>query len=138
MSIVYKARVYLIRFSKVFPFALCFIVLLSLIETLYALYIGDFVLYDGSLTPNTPIAWFIARYYEFGVYSLILALVFAISFETCIYNKESIGYLTIFSGQQLYFSSIELYPEYIYLICIINIIISAFFVWKALRILINQ
>lgn len=138
MSIVYKARVYLIRFSKVFPFALCFIVLLSLIETLYALYIGDFVLYDGSLTPNTPIAWFIARYYEFGVYSLILALVFAISFETCIYNKASIGYLTIFSGQQLYFSSIELYPEYIYLICIINIIISAFFVWKGLRILINQ
>ena len=138
MNIVHKARVYLIRFAKVFPFALCFIVLLSLIETLYALYIGDFVLYDGSLTPNTPVAWFIARYYQFGVYSLILALVFAISFETCIYNKASISYLTIFSGQKIYFQSIELYPEYIYLICIINIIISAFFVWKGLRILINQ
>lgn len=138
MNIVYKSRICLIRFAKVFPFVLCFLVLSSLIETLYALCICDFVLYEGNLTPNTPIAWHIARYYTFGVYSLILAFVFAISFETCIYNKASIGYLAIFLGQQKYFPTIELYPEYIYAIVTFNLLCSGFFVFKGITILFRK
>lgn len=135
MNLVYKSRIGIIRFAKVFPFLLCFIVLVSLSETIFALVLSDFVAFDGGITPNTPFAWFIARYYTFGVYSLILALVFAISFETCIYNKASIGYLFTFLGQQEYLPNIELYPEYICAICIINILICGFFCYKGLRIL---
>lgn len=135
MNLVYKARVGLIRFAKVFPFLLCFIVLVSLSETVFALLMGDFVLLDGSLTPNTPFSWLIAEFYTFGIYSLFLALVFAISFETCIYNKASIGYLAIFLGQQKYFPTIELYEEYIYTICFVNICICVFLVYKGIKIL---
>ena len=67
MNLVYKSRIGLIRFAKVFPFLLCFIVLISLSETLFALLLSDFVILDGSLTPNTPLAWFIADKYEFEI-----------------------------------------------------------------------
>ena len=130
MNLVYKSRIGLIRFAKVFPFLLCFIVLISLSETLFALVLSDFVEFNGGITPNTPFAWLIANYFEFGIYSLILALVFAISFETCVYNKASIGYLALYLGQQKYFPTIELYPEYIYIICMVNIFICGFFCYK--------
>lgn len=138
MNLVYKARVGLIRFAKVFPFFLCFIVLVSLLETLFALLMSDFVLLDDSLIPNTPFSWLIAEFYTFGIYSLFLALVFAISFETCIYNKASIVYLAIFLGQQKYFPTIELYPEYIYAIIAFNLLCSGFFVLKGITILFKK
>ena len=47
MNFVYKSRIGLIRFAKVFPFILCFIVLVSLSETLFALVLSDFVVFDG-------------------------------------------------------------------------------------------
>lgn len=134
MNLVYKARIGLIRFAKVFPLLLCFIVLVSLSETLFALLISDFVLLDGSLIPNTPFSWLIAEFYTFGIYSLFLALVFAISFETCFYNKASIGYLAIFLVQQKYFPTIELYPEYIYAICLANIIVAGYLTYKGIKI----
>lgn len=133
MNLIYKSRIGLIRFAKVFPFLLCFIVLISLSETLFALVLSDFVEFNGGITPNTPFAWLIANYFEFDIYSLILALVFAISFETCVYNKASIGYLAIFLGQQKYFPTIELYPEYIYIICMVNIIIASWLVYKGVK-----
>lgn len=138
MNLVYKARVGLIRFAKVFPFLLCFIVLVSLSETLFALLVSDFVLLDGSLTPNTPIAWFIASKYEFGVYSVLAAIFLSVTFETCVWNKTSEIYLLVFLKQQTYFPTIELYPEYIYIICIINILICVFFCYKGIRLLINS
>lgn len=49
MNLVYKSRIGLIRFAKLFPFLLCFIVLISLSETLFALLLSDFVILDGSL-----------------------------------------------------------------------------------------
>lgn len=138
MNLVYKARVGLIRFAKVFPFLLCFIVLVSLSETLFALLMNDFVLLDGSLIPNTHFSWLIAEFYTFGIYSLILALVFAISFETCIYNKASIGYLAIFLGQKQYFITIELEPTTIYIICLANIIASGYFIYKGVTIFLKS
>lgn len=137
MNIIYKSRIGLIRFAKVFPFLLCFIVLISLSETLFALVLSDFVEFNGGITPNTPFSWLIANYFEFDIYSLILALVFAISFETCVYNKASIGYIAIFLGQQEYFPTIELYPEYIYAICITNIVITSFLCYKGVKQLIK-
>lgn len=103
---------------------------------LYHLWI--FVLYDGSLTPNTPMAWMIAKVYKFGIYSIFMAIVFAIAFETCIWNKLSIAYCASVLGQQSYFINIELYIEYIYAIVIVNIIISAFFVWKGTTIFLKN
>jgi hypothetical protein len=138
MNLVYKSRIGLIRFAKVFPFLLCFIVLISLSETLFALLLSDFVILDGSLTPNTPLAWFIADKYEFEIYSVLAAIFLSIAFETCVWNKASEIYLLALLKQQAYFPTIELYPEYIYAICIANILICGFFCYKGIKILIQH
>ena len=138
MNFVYKSRIGLIRFVKVFPFLLCFIVLISLSETLFALLISDFVILDGSLTPNTPLAWFIADKYEFEIYSVLAAIFLSIAFETCVWNKASEIYLLVLLKQQTYFPTIELYIEYIYAICIANILICAFFCYKGITIFLKN
>ena len=135
MNLVYKSRIGLIRFAKVFPFVLCFIVLISLSETLFALALSDFVVLDGNIIPNTPFAWFVAEKYEIGIYSVLLAIFLSIAFETCLWNKTSEIYLLVYLKQQVYFPTIELYPEYIYAICIANILICSFFCYKGIRIL---
>ena len=138
MNLVYKSRIGLIRFAKVFPFLLCFIVLISLSETLFALLISDFVTLDGSLTPNTPLAWFIADKYEFEIYSVLAAIFLSIAFETCVWNKASEIYLLVLLKQQTYFPTIELYIEYIYANCIANILIYAFFCYKGITIFLKN
>jgi hypothetical protein len=138
MNLVYKSRIGLIRFAKVFPFLLCFIVLISLSETLFALLLSDFVTLDGSLTPNTPLAWFIADKYEFEIYSVLAAIFLSIAFETCVWNKASEIYLLVLLKQQTYFPTIELYIEYIYAICIANILICAFFCYKGITIFLKS
>lgn len=135
MNLVYKSRIGLIRFAKVFPFLLCFIVLISLLETLFALLLSDFVILDGSLTPNTPLAWFIADKYEFEIYSVLAAIFLSIAFETCVWNKASEIYLLALLKQQTYFPTIELYPEYIYAICIVNIIVAGYLTLRGINII---
>ena len=137
MNLVYKSRIGLIRFAKVFPFLLCFIILVSLSETLFALILSDFVVFDGGITPNTPFAWFVAEKYEIGIYSVLLAIFLSIAFETCIWNKTSEVYLLVYLKQQVFFPTIELYPEYIYAICIANILICSFFCYKGIKMLLK-
>lgn len=137
MNLVYKARVGLIRFAKIFPFFLCFIVFISLSETIFALCQSDFVGYDNGIVPNTPISWFIADKYEFEIYSVLAAILLSVAFETCVWNKASEIYLLMYLKQQVYFPTIELYPEYIYIICIINIALCGFFCYKGVKILLR-
>lgn len=138
MNLVYKSRIGLIRFAKVFPFLLCFIVLISLSETLFALVLSDFVVFDGGITPNTPFAWLIAEKYEIGIYSVLLAIFLSVAFETCIWNKASEVYLLIYLKQQVYFPTIELYQEYIYAIIAVNLLCSGLFVFRGITILFRK
>ena len=137
MNLVYKSRIGLIRFAKVFPFVLCFIVLVSLSETLFALALSDFVVFDGGIIPNTPFSWFVAEKYEIGIYSVLLATFLSIAFETCIWNKTSEVYLLVYLKQQVYFPTIELYPEYIYAICLANIVLAGYLTYKGIKILLK-
>ena len=133
-----NARRLLIKFGKVLPFIVCFIILIAYIENIYSLYTKDFLCYENCFTLNTPITFWIATKMQYDLLVLVVITIISYATETCCWNKLAILYLFIQLVEKSYFSTIELYPEYIYLICIINIIISAFFVWKGLRILINQ
>ena len=138
MNFVYKSRIGLIRFAKVFPFLLCFVMLISLSETLFALALSNFVVFDGGIIPNTPFAWFVGEIYEIGIYSVLLAIFLSVVFETCVWNKASEIYLLVYLRQQTYFPTIELYPEYIYAICIANILICGFFCYKGINIFLKS
>ena len=132
-----KFRRLLIQLGKILPFVICFLVCINYIEILFAVATYDFLDWNGIVVPNTPFSFFIGQYFEYNIQMLVVLIIISIAIETCIYNKLSCAYLGINLFEKSYFNS-ELYPQYIYLICIINIIISAFFVWKGLRILINQ
>lgn len=138
MSVIYNARVTLIRIGKILPFIICGIVLLSYIETLMALITSNFSLWDNNIIPEDRFSWFIGGYFEYDFITLVIIIIISIAIETCYWNKLSILYLFIQLGEKSYFATIELYEEYIYMITIANIIISGFFVWKGISIFINN
>lgn len=132
-----KFRRLLIRIGKILPFVMCFIVLIGYVESCIALYFSDYVLYGNDTILNTKVSFAINKFIEYDIQMLVVLCIISIAIQTCFYNKLACIYLGVNLFEKSYFD-FELYPEYIYLICITNIIISAFFVWKALRILINQ
>lgn len=138
MSIVYKARVTLIRTAKVFPFILCFIVCISYTESMYALLMKNYCMLDDSITLYKPISWFVGNIFLYEWYAIIMATILSFAMETCWANKASIIYLCVNAWERDYFLTIELYPEYVYAICIANIIVSGFFVWKGIKILCSK
>lgn len=124
----------LIQVGKVLPFAVCFLVVINCMETAFALATNDFLMYDGTVIPNTPISFFIGHYFEYNLQMLVVLCIISIAIETCYWNKLSCIYLCINLWEKSYFD-FELYPEYIYAICIVNILICGFFCYKGMRIL---
>ena len=135
MNIVYRTRVILVNMGKMLPFVLCGIILVSYSETMFSLATSDFVEWNGYTIPNTPVSWFIGNYFEYDLVTLFALLIMSIAVQTCFWNKISLLYLFLQLKEKEYLSSIELYPEYIYAICIANILICSFFCYKGIRIL---
>ena len=132
-----KFRRLLIRVGKILPFVICFIVLIGYVESFIALYFNDYILYGNDIILNTKVSFAINKFIEYDIQILVVLVILSIAIQTSNYNKLACIYLGVNLFEKSYFD-FELYPEYIYLICIVNIIVSAFFVWKGLRILINQ
>lgn len=137
MNVVYKTRVILVNMGKMLPFVLCGIILLSYSETMFSLATSDFVEWNGFVIPNTPVSWFIGDYFEYDLVTLLALLIMSIATQTCFWNKLSLLYLFLQLKEKEYLLSLELYPEYIYIICIINILICVFFCYKGIRLLIK-
>jgi len=131
---IHRARIWLIRLGKVLPFVICFIVMLSYSETIFNLATNDLNDWGGIIIPNKPISWLIGQYFEYNLQMLFVLVILSIAIQTCVYNKMACAYLGINLAEKSYFD-FELYPEYIYAICIVNILICGFFCYKGLRIL---
>lgn len=134
---IHKARILLIELGKMLPFIVCFIVAVSYAEGLYALITNDFVLYDGCMVLNKPISWWIGQYFEYNLITVVILLTISVAVETCYWNKLAILYLSVQLIEKTYLSEIELYTGYIYAIVIANLIVSGFFAWKGIKILIR-
>ena len=133
-----KFRRLLIRVGKILPFIVCLLILLQYAETIFALFLSDFLVYDDMVIPNTPISFFIGRYFEYNLQMLVVLCIISIAIETCWANKACCVYLGINLYEKSYFANVELYTEYIYVICAANIIVSAYFVYKGIKILTNK
>ena len=132
MSVVYKARLFLIRFAKVFPFILCFIVCTSYIESAYALSNGNFYAYGNDIVLYKPFSWIISEYFIYNWHTILVATVLSFAMETCWHNKACVVYLCFNAWERDYFITIELYTEYIYAICLANIIIAGYLTVKGI------
>ena len=134
MSLIHSTRVLLIRVAKILPFVVCFILFLSYAEDLFALCINDFVVWGEYVILNKPISWTIIDVFEYNWNTVIILAILSISVETCVYNKLACLYLGVNLIEKSYFD-FELEPWIIIVICIINILISLFFVYKGISIL---
>lgn len=132
--VVYKARTLLIRLGKVLPFIVCFIITISYTESAFALLTNDFIGYDGYVIPNKPISFFIGQYFEYNVQMLFVLFVISIAIETCIYNKLACLYLGVNLIEKSYFD-FEIEVNTVYVIAIINIIVSTWITYKGIKML---
>lgn len=133
MNVILQTRIALIRLGKVLPFVVCLFALITYTETVFALSIDDFVNWDGYIIPNTPISWFIGKYFEYNIQTLVVLVVISFAIETCIYNKLACLYLGVNLWEKWYFD-FELELFIIGIICMLNILFSAFLVYKGIRI----
>ena len=134
---IHKARVWLVRLGKVLPFAICFIVMLSYSETAFNLATNDLFSWCGIVIPSKPISWFISGYFEYNLQMIIVLVILSIAIETCIYNKLACLYLGINLLEKSYFD-FELEPTTIYIICVINIVVSFYITFKGIKILLSK
>ena len=130
-------RKLLIRVGKVLPFIVCLLLFISYIENIYALYNNNFLYYKGYCVLSKPISNYIGNIFEYNLQTLFILALISFAIRTCIYNKLACLYLGVHLYEKSYFSTIELYPEYIYIICITNILISGFFVYNGIKILLK-
>lgn len=131
---IHKARIWLIRLGKVLPFVVCFIVVVSYVESIVALAYNDIIAYDSYLILHKPITFFIAQYFEYNLQTLAVLVIISIAIETCIYNKLACGYLGANLAEKSYFD-FELEPTTIYIICLANIIVAGYITYKGIYLL---
>lgn len=130
---VTKARILLIRLGKLSPFLVCFLVLISYVENLYALIFDEYILFDNALVLYKPISNFIGDYFEYNLITVILLIVISIAVETCIWNKLCIAYLTIQLYEKHYFVSVELYKETVIFIVCANIAVMVVLLYNGIK-----
>lgn len=127
----------LIRLGKVIPFILCFIVFVSYLEDVCALYTNSYMEFADGVYLYKPISWAIGNLFEYNVSHLSVLCVLSIAISTCIYNKLACLYLGINLLEKSYFD-FELEPTTIYLICLANIIVAGYLTWKGISIYLHK
>lgn len=132
MNVIYRSRVFLVRCAKMIPFVFCFVVCVSYSESSWSLMNEDFLMHGDSIVLNKPISFLIGNWFVYDWYTIATLTVLSISMETCFWNKLSIVYLAANIFERDYFITVELYPEYVYVICALNVFASGFLVYKGL------
>lgn len=129
-----KFRRILIRMGKILPFAICFLACVNYMESAFSIATNDFLVYDDMIILNTPLSFFIGRYFEYNVQLLVVMSIISIAIETCIYNKLACVYLGVNLAEKSFFN-FEMELWMIYVIIIANVIVSCYITCKGVRML---
>ena len=127
----------LIQIGKTLPFVLCSIVFISYLEMAFASATSDYLLYDGMVILNTPISFFIGRYFEYDLLVCVISLITSIAIEACRWNLWATFYLFVHLAEKSYFD-FELDIWQIYTIAIANLIVSGYFTYKGITIFLKS
>ena len=127
----------LIQIGKTLPFVLCSIVFISYLEMAFASATSDYLLYDGMVILNTPISFFIGRYFEYDLLVCIISLIMSIAIEACRWNLWATFYLFVHLAEKSFFD-FELDVWQIYIIAIANLIVSGYFTYKGITIFLKS
>lgn len=89
-------RKLLIRIGKVIPFVFAFIVVISHIESIYAILNDDIILdLEGYYSYNVPISNYIGNIVYIDWFDVLLLYVLAVALEFCWRNMLSVHYLLL-------------------------------------------
>ena len=132
-----QIRILLINTGKILPFVICCTICVSDCECLYSLMSNDYIMYGDYMILNKPISWCVGEWFEYKVQLLIVLTILSFAIRTCIYNKIAIAYAYLNLFEKDYFESVELYIDVIYIIVLINIIISALLSCKGISLYIK-
>jgi len=89
-------RKLLIRVGKVIPFVFAFIVVISHIESIFAILNDDIVLdFEGYYTYNVPISNYIGNIVYVDWFDVLLLYVLAVALEFCWRNMLAVHYLLL-------------------------------------------
>ena len=116
---------------------LCSIVFISCLEMAFAVATNDYLLYDGVVILNTPISFFIGRYFEYDLLVCVISLITSIAIEACRWNLWATFYLFVHLAEKSYFD-FELDIWQIYTIAIANLIVSGYFTYKGITIFLKN
>ena len=89
-------RKLLIRVGKVIPFVFAFIVVISHIESIFAILNDDIILdFEGYYTYNVPISNYIGNIVYIDWFDVLLLYVLAVALEFCWRNMLAVHYLLL-------------------------------------------
>ena len=130
-----QARILLIRFARVFPFAICVFVIVSYIEAIYSISFSDysFIASEHCFIPTKHLSWIIGNMYTYNMWTVFVALFLAVCFETCLYNRLSIVYLMLNLMQRRIFLNIEVTETTAIAVSLINIVCAMYLVYKGCK-----
>ena len=131
-NLIYKTRLLLIRLGKMLPFIVCGVICISYIEDIYALVLEHFVMYNGSCVLQKPISWALGSVFEYNLITVTLMAIISIATETCLWNKAAVSYTFVQLGEKSYFD-FEIEPIYIYVICIANIMVAGYLIYRGIK-----
>lgn len=139
MNVANGARRTLIRFGKVCPFVLCFIVLISDVENIFAITTNNTIWYGSTLVYNTPISFKIGSVSEYDILVIGIIGLISISIEACVYNITAVIFLVFLLYRNYHFAISEPYENSIYLTTMtICSTIEIFYIYKGLKILFTK
>jgi hypothetical protein len=116
---------------------LCAAILVSYIETVFNLATSHFLCLDGVVIPNTSISFIVGQIFEYDLLVCCIMLIMSIAIEACKWNLWATFYAFVHIAEKSYFD-FELEPTTIYIICVINIVVSFYITFKGIKILLSK
>lgn len=129
-GLAYQMRVALINTGKMLPFLICVVVFVSYAESAFALATSDFLDTDDAIILNKPLSWLIADYFRYNIVTIIVLTILSYAINACKWNKLALLYLAIQLYEKEYFLTIELDAFVIYIICVVNMLVCSFLIYK--------
>ena len=124
-----NARRLLINTGKVLPFTLCFVLLIHYTEVIIATITCSYVTYEEFIVIYTPISFKIAKLLRYDIIIVVFTLIVSLAIEACKWNLYSCMYLAVNLIERNYLV-FEVTLETILVISVLNVLISAFLVYK--------
>lgn len=124
-----NARRLLINTGKVLPFTLCFVLLIHYAEVIIAVISNSYTIYNETVVVYTPISFKMAKVFKYNALVVFLTLIISLAIEACKWNLYSCIYLAVNLIERNYLV-FEVTLETILIISVLNVLISAFLVYK--------